>query len=245
MEYTKPSLDINQQVQLLMSRGMQGDSVYMAAKLAIVSYNRLSAYWRIYRNQDDTFMPHTNFRDVWDVYVFDRRLRLLVMDAIERIEVAVRSRLAYHHSQAYGPFGYANDTYSLPSIGKRNPELLSIIQNQIARSNAEFVTHFTQIYGDKHKYPPIWMTVEVISFGSLVNLYRSLPDKIKKSIAIEFGVSAPVFESWMIMLRIMRNICAHHARLWNISLETTAKPKLPDRSNCQQWYTPSAIPRLL
>lgn len=146
MEYTKPSLDINQQVQLLMSRGMQGDSVYMAAKLAIVSYNRLSAYWRIYRNQNDTFMPHTNFRDVWDVYVFDRRLRLLVMDAIERIEVAVRSRLAYHHSQAYGPFGYANDTYSLPSIGKRNPELLSIIQNQIARSNAEFVTHFTQIY---------------------------------------------------------------------------------------------------
>ncbi len=241
MEYNKPSLDINQQVQRLMGRGMQGDPEYMAAKLAIVSYNRLSAYWRIYRNDDGRFMPNTSFKAVWDVYVFDQRLRLLVMDAIERIEVAVRSRLAYHHSQVYGPFGYANDPVSLPAIGKHNPQLLIMIQNQISRSHVEYVMNFTQMYGDKHEYPPLWMTVEAISFGLLVNLYRSVPDKIKKSIAIEFCVCAPVFESWMIMLRIIRNISAHHARLWNISLEMTAKPKLPDRNNGRQWYIPTDI----
>lgn len=236
MEYTKPSLDINQQVNLLLSRGMQGDPAYMASKLTLVSYYRLSAYWRIYRNADDTFHSSPEFEHIWHLYMFDRKLRLLVMDAIERIEIALRSRLAYHHSQAYGPFGYAYDPSSMPTLNRYTTDLFAEIDRQLNMSRAPFIEHFKRHYSDNHAYPPIWMTVEVVSYGTLVNIYRCIPGKIKKAIASEFDVASPVFESWANTLRPIRNICAHHARLWNTTV--TSPPVVPYARNSPQWHSP-------
>ena len=82
---------------------MQGDRVEMIRRLAAVSYYRLSGYWYTYRTVDEQFRPGTSIRTIWDLYVFDRKLRLLVMDAIERIEVAVRTRLAYEVEPIHSP----------------------------------------------------------------------------------------------------------------------------------------------
>ncbi len=91
MKYAKPPLTLEQQAELLLSRGMRGDRATMIDRLAVVNYYRLSGYWHPFRNSgDDTFRPNTTFTNVWQRYAFDRRLRLLVIDAIERIEVAVR-----------------------------------------------------------------------------------------------------------------------------------------------------------
>ena len=243
MKYDKPSLKLDEQVQLLIERGMQGDPEYIASKLKLVSYYRLSAYWRIFRNnldyEDESFNPDTQFSDVWDLYVFDRRLRLHFIDAIERIEVAVRSKLAYHHSITYGPFGYADVSTSLNLNNEHDHNLLDRILGQVERSNVEFISHFKSKYGDYHQLPPVWMSVEVISFGTLVSLYRCMPYKIKKAISYEFKVNAPVLESWLTMLRSLRNICAHHGRIWNLSLPT--KPMFPSTSRRQQWDTPVPI----
>ena len=111
MKYTKPPLTFEQQADLLLSRGMQGDRSVMIDRLGAVNYYRLSGYWHIFRTgTSHQFRPNTTFDFVWQPYIFDRRLRLLVMDAIERIEVTVRTQLAYHHSHlARSPFGYADD----------------------------------------------------------------------------------------------------------------------------------------
>ena len=98
VKYTKEPLTFEQQADRLIRRGMQGDRELIVARLASVNYYRLSGYCYPFRNLDDTFRPGTTFAAVWQRYVFDRRLRLLVMDAIERIEVAVRFQLAYHHA---------------------------------------------------------------------------------------------------------------------------------------------------
>ena len=111
MKYTKSPLTLEQQADLLLSRGMLGDRALMIDRLAVVNYYRLSGYWHPFRKQgDDAFRPGTTFEAVWDRYVFDRHLRLLVMDAIERIEVAVRTQLAYSLAHRQGdPFAYATD----------------------------------------------------------------------------------------------------------------------------------------
>jgi abortive infection bacteriophage resistance protein len=82
MKYGKPALTVEQQADLLLSRGMQGDRGAMIDRLSVVNYYRLSGYWIPFRNPDDTFRAGTSFNDVWTRYAFDRHIRLLVMDAM-------------------------------------------------------------------------------------------------------------------------------------------------------------------
>jgi abortive infection bacteriophage resistance protein len=91
MEFAKPALTLDAQIALLVARGMTGDRALMKARLESVSYYRLSGYWFPFRKTDDQFRDNTSFESVWERYVFDRALRLVVMDAVERIEIAVRA----------------------------------------------------------------------------------------------------------------------------------------------------------
>lgn len=245
MKYDKPSLTVEDQVKLLISRGMQGDPDYMASRLKLVNYYRLSAYWRIYRNDldhnDESFKQSTQFKDVWNLYVFDRKLRLIVTDAIERIEVAIRTRLAYHHSQQYGPFGYTDEANLCCSEGQRD-ELLNEITTAIKhmkKNNTPYIEHFLSTYHDTHEYPPIWITVEIISFGTLRNLFNYMPNQIRQDIAYDFGVADHILRSWLYSLIWVRNTCAHHARLWNARLPH--KPLIPHKSRDRHWHNPAVI----
>ncbi len=95
---------MQKQADLMISRGIVGDRELIETRLSSVNYYRLSGYLYPFRNPDDTFKAGTTFEMVWQRYAFDRRLRLLVMDAIERIEIAVRSQLACHHALNHGPY---------------------------------------------------------------------------------------------------------------------------------------------
>ena len=114
MKYDKPPLSFDEQADRLIQRGMTGDRELMKTQLAAVNYYRLSGYWYPFRNPDDTFKPGTTFEMVWQRYAFDRRLRLLVMDAIERLEVAIRSQLAYHHAHKVRGLRHPEVVYLLP-----------------------------------------------------------------------------------------------------------------------------------
>ena len=98
MEYKKSPLTFEQQADLLISRGLQADRAQLISSLKSVNYYRLTGYLYPFRMADDTFKPGTTLEMVWRRYSFDRRLRVLVMDAIERVEVAVRTQLVYHFS---------------------------------------------------------------------------------------------------------------------------------------------------
>lgn len=73
-------------------------------RLAMANYYRLSGYWYPFRAVENTFRPGTAFEQIWRRYTFDRHLRLLVMDALERIEITLRTQFAYHHAHSHGPF---------------------------------------------------------------------------------------------------------------------------------------------
>lgn len=241
MQYTKPSLTPDQQADLLILRGLSGDRAQIVERLHSVSYYRLSGYWYPFRKPDDGFLPGTTFETVWRRYVFDRRLRLVVMDAVERIEVAVRTQLALHHSMLYGPFAYAEDPLSLPGMDpRRRTEFLGKLQEELDRGRETFLLHFKSKYGDTHSTLPIWMAAEVMTMGSTLSLYKGCPRKVKTKVATLFSVPDEVLGSWLLCLNTVRNICAHHSRLWN--REFGIKPLIPRLPKYPEWHSPVAIP---
>lgn len=240
MQFTKSALSLDQQVELLVTRGMVGDRQRMRRRLASVNYYRLSAYWHTFRAANDQFVPGTDFETVWERYVFDRELRLLVMDALERIEVAVRARLAYEHATRGGPFGYEADPAALfaNNPGRRG-DFFNRLRGDLDRSHEPFVAHFKEKYADKHDWPPVWVTAEVLSFGGIVSFFRGSPRNIQRAVADHFGVADVVFESWLLSLNVVRNICAHHGRLWN--REIGMAPKIPRPGRSPEWHAPVKI----
>jgi abortive infection bacteriophage resistance protein len=239
MKFEKPALTFLEQAQLLHRRGMIGDTERMVRRLSAVNYYRLSGYWHHRKrpgDPDEAFHPGTHFDVVWEQYVFDRKLRLLVMDAIERIEVALRTQFSYHHSHAHGAFGYFEDPQSMPKLSDRD-EFFETIDREVKRSRREtFVKHFETKYGDSHRLPPLWVATEVLSFGSVLRLFQNSSNRVKSAVAQTFGVSHEVLRTWLWSLNEVRNIAAHHGRLWNKTLGN--RPMIPSIRFHPAWHQP-------
>lgn len=204
-----------EQADLLASRGLKCDRAALIAHLEAVSYYRLSGYLYPYQNDDDTFKDGACFDEAWNSYTFDRRFRLVVLDAIERVEVYIRSRLAYELSHLQGPFGYL-ERNNLPGLSDDEYDQFIIKAKQcFKRCHEPFADHFKKKYGDAHELPPYWVIVESFDFGLVSKLYKGAPKSIRKAIANELGVQMPVLASWLHTINTIRNMCAHHARLWN------------------------------
>jgi abortive infection bacteriophage resistance protein len=244
MKFTKAALSVEQQADLLISRGMQGDRDEMLKRLGFVNYYRLSGYWFTDRiPPTDNFRPGTNFGEVWQLYVVDRKLRLLVMDAVERIEVAARTLLARAHALRHGPFGYVDDHNAMDRRA-RTPqhEHQRQIRDEVRRNaDEQFVAHFMSKYGAEHPDLPIWMATEVMSFGTVARLLSDSSPAIRSEVAAAFAVPDEVVVSWLRTLSFVRNVCAHHGRLWNRVL--AYQMKLPRGSKYREWELPVPIGR--
>lgn len=225
MEYLKPHLPILQQVALLTQRGLIADASLLATRLQNVGYYRFSAYLHPFRVRNsqgvigDDYTPGTTLDKVWNHYRFDRNLRFLMMDAIERIEVALRSRIAYYHTENQSPFAYASPTYfpswkgyiqGLERVRKQKNK-----QGHVVPTGKDSVDHFFNTYGDKHDYLPLWMAVGEMEFGTIVHFYSHSDKGIRKAIAREWVIDTSSLFTWLTSLRVLRNDCAHHARIWN------------------------------
>lgn len=238
MNYTKPPLTFEQQADQLLKRGMVGDRGLIIRRLASVNYYRLSAYWFPFRDKNgESFKANTRFEVVWERYVFDRHLRLLLMDAIERIEIAVRTSLAYYHSHTFGPFGWADNPASLPGLKQDElKEFHGRIADGYQKSPERFCDHFRTKYGDVHPCLPVWMATELMTFGAVLTFFRGSPFAIQIDVSSVFSTARKVFKSWLFALNTIRNMCAHHSRVWNRELGMAPKiPQLPD------WQTPYQI----
>lgn len=240
MKYTKPALSFPDQADLLIGRGLNGDRDKLIRRLEQVNYYRLSAYWYSFRQPGgDDLHPGTTLDSVWDRYVFDRQLRVCVMDAIERVEVAIKTQLAASLALQHGPFAHLDRT-NLPNMKPyEHRRLLDKIQKGEDRSREEFVKHFHGKYTSETNLP-IWMAIEVMDFGTMLTLFKGSDQYTKRPIAACYELTAKVLESWLLSLNYLRNLCAHHARLWNRVLSVA--PLIPNTANRPEFHTPVAIP---
>lgn len=243
MNYTKPALSFEQQAQRLLEQGLIAPSkVVLVSHLKAVNYYRLSAYWYPFKVTDpvsgvESFTPNTTFETIWRRYVFDRELRFLVMDAIERVEVAIlRTRMVEQFTLRHGPFGYTDIRNFSPNFIQLNhTRLLSELDDAVNRSNEEFVGRFRGKYTNEPRLP-LWIAVEVMTFGQLFTLFRNLNRVEQQTLSQQFGLYPPVLISWLHTLNFIRNACAHHARLWN--RELPIRPYIPDARHRPEWHTP-------
>jgi abortive infection bacteriophage resistance protein len=219
MKYDKIPLSFEEQADRLIERGLIVDKNLLVDRLRNVHYYRLSGYLYPYRQPDETFNPGTTFERVWRHYTFDRRLRLIVMDAVERVEVSVKTNLIYSLAHSTQAFGYI-EPVNFPGLSsEEHTPLITTITEEISRSKEVFVKHFKDKYGDYHKHLPLWMSGEIMSYGCMLTMYRGVSDDIRRDIAVCYGISDDVLTSWLQTINVIRNICAHHSRLWNRELE--------------------------
>ncbi len=226
--FNKAPLSHQEQLDLLKARGLEVKEESKALSfLQEISYYRLSAYFLPYQKVKDVFNQGVNFDQIIDTYSFDRELRLLVFDCVERIEIAIRTQIIYGMAMHYNDSHWQDDAglFIVPyynSIGNRvDPfnDLQAIISKaKTARTPEVFIKHYTNTYSSPAN-PPSWMCIELLTIGELSHLYKGLRNNSdKKRIAGFFEVHHTVFASWLHAMTYVRNLCAHHSRLWNRDL---------------------------
>jgi len=235
MRYNKKVTSVEEQLQQLTERGLSIDDPEVAQRwLLNVSYYRLAGYW--WPMQADkvlhTFKPNSRFSDVVALYEFDRELRLLLFGVIERIEIALRTKLIHFLSLEHGFWWFTDISRSADA--KSHAKNLSAILGELERSKEVFITEHNKKYRDDERFPPAHKTLETASMGTLSKIYGNLHNAVrsKNKIAQEFGtVNHSYLHSWLQTITQIRNICAHHGRLWNRNLPGTPKlmPMPPDR----------------
>lgn len=240
--YTKPYLTVPDQIALLASRGMAiPDRSKAEEYLGRLGYYRLSAYWVPFREAhiaadgttvlSDQFKPGTSFKTVVDLYAFDKALRLQLLDVLERIEISMRTNIALQLGRL-DPWAHRDGRLLHTKFAKINPskgkskhsEWLARLDEKEESSKEEFANHF------RRKYPsskmPIWIAVELLDFGPLSIFLSGMRWNDGSMVAQKHQVPrADLCASWVRALCGVRNVCAHHARLWNKPL--VDQPQLP------------------
>ncbi len=235
-----------EQLDILRQRGLVINDEQKALKyLRTIGYYRLSGYLYPFRQQDpneptkklDYFIENTNFEDVKNLYIFDKKLRLLAMDALERIEIALRTNLVYQLG-GYDPVAYKKAEYFdekfvddldrglYPWLLKHHKQI------QRNRKSNEAIKHNLEKYSDI----PIWVVCEIWDFGTMVTLYGGLKEVDKNFIAQKYNLrNGNDLEVLLKALNTIRNISAHHSRLWNKVMSTTINDATLIGFNDENW----------
>jgi abortive infection bacteriophage resistance protein len=224
MKFSKPALTYDDQIALLRTRGLDlGDENRTRRWLKRIGYYRLSAYFVPFKIAgSDAYRSGATFDQVIGLYKFDCRLRLLFLQAMDRVEIGLRSLITYQLAHRLGAFGYADPNNFAPSYDHK--KFMEILNYEEKRAAELFVKHYRTKYTSE-KYLPIWMVTELVPFGTLSKLVEHTRTRVRKRLAKEFSLPEPVFISWLHTIAYIRNVCAHHNRLWN--RELAVMPTLP------------------
>lgn len=252
--------DYDELLKLLNSREMDVENQQRTLHyLKNIGYYRLSGYWYPFKQQDtqnslkeqklvllNEFKAGTCFSDILALYIFDKQLRFLALDALERIEMAVRNDVVHLLGKLH-PLAHIEPYQIDPDTGK---EVCYLHPNFVARGDKyskwkdkhnqlverakkrDAIKHYNEQYAG---VLPIWVSAEVWDFGLLSQLFSGLRYNDKNMIAAKYGVKdGKTFEKWLKSLNFIRNVCAHHSRLWNLNIVNTSAP-LEDLSSINQY----------
>lgn len=226
--FEKEALSIHQQIERLKERVLiirAGDNA--EHYLSHISYYRLGEYWYSmqYDKERHLFKENSRFSDVISLYNFDRELRILLLDVIEKIEISLRTKLIYYLSHEFDPWWFQNFNLFIDSMAL--VKTLSNLEEELSRSKDPTIKKHKKKHKDDKRFPPSWKSLEQTSFGALSKLYGNLNHrkvKSKDKIAEEYGaVNHTYLPSWLLSISQIRNFCAHHSRLWNRNLPGTVK----------------------
>ncbi len=217
----KPAKTYEEQLAILRDRGLIIPNESEALDfLKTINYYRLSGYRLTLRvPNSEQFEEGTTFDHLRGLYEFDRRLRSLLIAVLESVEVAFRTRVAYELAHKYGPIGYKNASHF--SDTNYHHEFLTDLNSAINRGSEVFIRHHETKYGGQL---PIWVAVELASFGAVSKLFRIMSSQDQRNVASYYNkVHPPLLITWVHTAVYLRNICAHYGRLYNRHLKVTPR----------------------
>lgn len=253
--FSKPPLSADALVDRLEARGVRVRDHSAARDLVRhVGYYRLSPYLIPFQasGAGRSARDGTDLDAVLQLYAFDRALRLLTLEALEHVEVALRAALTDHMSVQYDdPHWYTSRTHFTDARG--HDAFLAIVrrscddrlQGRPESADGELhhvsaLEHYLMTYGDP-VLPPSWVAMELLTLGQLERTYRQLASRSDRtSIASSLGLTDPVLGSWLRTYVRVRNVCAHHGRLWNLGLGVY--PAIPTSRRIPWLEDPRGLP---
>ncbi|MGN0686545.1 MAG: Abi family protein [Oscillospiraceae bacterium] len=214
---------LQQQIDKLRERGcIIEDEERAKETLKYINYFRLSNYFKPFCVSKDRYEEGTTFENILRVYEFDRKLRSILIAALEEIEIALRAAISNYHSLKYGALGYLNSS-SFDFRHNHNAFMSKIRHLVEVNEDREFVRHYNNKYrGDF----PLWVIMELFSFGTLAFFFKDMQNADKKELAEQFyGCSSSELDNWIFCLNELRNYCAHYNRLYGNTFPV--EPKAP------------------
>ena len=206
-----------------------------------IGYYRLSAY--LYPllqmpKEAHRYKTRSKFQDALNLYRFDKKLRLILFNEIEKVEVALRSALANVVAEETGNIFWMTDASMFANADKFN-RTMALVDKELKSSKEDFILHFKMKYSNA--YPPAWILIEILPLGVVTRIYENLADNtLRKKIAARFSLTIPVFTSWMTVVTLTRNSCCHHSRVWNKS--NAIPPLIPKKLN-GKWVVSIVSPK--
>ena len=201
------------------------DPDFCFSVLQQVNYYRLMAFTLTYKKNDgsDKYIDGTSFTDIFDLYQFDYKLRHMLVGVLEGIEIAFRTKIAYYFGHTYGSLGYTKSEYS--SNEEHHLKMLDELKKAIESNQEVFVEHHLTKYGGQF---PVWVAVELLSFGVVSKFYANMLIEDKKAITSKYyNTTTDYLSTWIRTAVHLRNTSAHYGRLYNKFLKVT--PKLHNR----------------
>lgn len=215
--YTKPHATAEERIAHLQTRGLVIACPEAAAqRIEQIGYERLRIYFRSRRNlnyPNKPFEPGTTYQDIVRLYECDAALRDVCFSAVGRFELLLRNRISEVLSGQFGSHPYSNP--SAFADPEKHRMALNKIREVFRNSRDERARHYRRTYTEP-SLPPIWMLKEFLTFGTSARFYATLANSIRGEIGKAFEVPAlSVFDSWVPAFVDLRNVCAHHDRLFN------------------------------
>jgi abortive infection bacteriophage resistance protein len=230
--FEKPFLSTSEKIALLKKRGLcftEEEEGFIANILETVGYYRLSGYFHFYYRDDlddptqHIFRQNTRFTDVYTIYKLDEQVRQILLDALFKIEISLKTRLDLElcnlgksQNDPFPELWYLKEAYFKDAKDFANcfHKICKDMDFNAKEPRYPFIASFNYKYEDQ--FPPSWMLVETLMFGTLSKVIEKLKAPIRKKLAKQYGYEIDKdFVKAVNALGNLRNIAAHHGRVWN------------------------------
>lgn len=214
---------IEEQIEILKLRGLQ-----ITDEKAIEILTENNYYYLIngYKNlfidekcEEEKYKENVSLEEIYALYQFDSKLRINLLRYILIIERRLDTYIAYEFSKIYGNKEYLREQ-NFDNTKKNNYKVSNLITNirkntidQINKGN-KMLNHYMNKYG----YIPLWVLIRIMTLGESSKFYELMKQKDQNAIAKKFGVKEKVLKTYLHNIAIVRNICAHDEKLYDLKL---------------------------
>lgn len=232
MDYNKKHLEFSEQLNLLMQRGLKVNNQEKAIeRLKNINYYKIKEFSKPYLksefiNDEEIFKyENISFEQLIVRFYQDKNLRMAFLHIIEKIELSFKTKFAYILGKKHGPFGYLEfknwcnkEKYCRYYLSEKQSSFIRLINQKIKSSDNFIISEYKNNYSNRSI--PIWLTVEILTFGEVLFLFDLMSIKNRENISKEYNCTNEELEAWLKNLKLLRNMCAHNSNVIDVQFKT-------------------------